>query len=260
MSLLPGRKRLRALRRSPKIFIPAVSGRQIVVPFRPFSLVLIIFLSFLSFFLFLRSDIFQVKALEFEFEEVSDEALVRQRITEEVISRSIFFLDPSKVEQKIKDDFPTIRAISLEKKLPDRLLIQVAVRVPLAIVEDGGKNHFLVDGEGLLFRQASGEELPVIKLGEDFAGEVGFQISEQGVTSYLETLGLAEQKGLKTVAIFLRSTTVELRLKKTVVWLDVEKGITAQMELLTQLLQRYKLSGRTPKSVDLRFSRPVVRL
>ncbi len=259
MRFFPNRRKLRKLQRSSRVFVP-VSGRQIVVPFRPLSTLLILFLTLLSGFLFLHSDIFQVKRLEFEFEEVADEALVRQRIMEEVLARSIFFLDSSDVESKIKESFPTIRAVFLEKSLPDRLSIKVAVRVPLAIVEDENGFRFLVDEDGFLFREVGKEKLPVIKLGEDFEGRVGLTVDEQGVAGYLETLDLAAEKGLETKAIYLRLSTIELRLKGTVVWLTTEDKISPQLELLTQLLQRYKLNGQTPKSVDLRFTRPVVRL
>ncbi|OGC38205.1 hypothetical protein A2V54_01440 [candidate division WWE3 bacterium RBG_19FT_COMBO_53_11] len=255
------RRSLQALRRSPRVFIP-VGPRQLVIPYRPLSTILIVVLSALSIFLFLRTDIFQVKALEFEFEQLADEALVRQRISEGVLARSIFFLDTGRVEQDIKDSFPTVSAVSIKKELPDRLLIRVSVRKPLATIVDKNKVQFLVDQEGLLFRQAAGEDLPVIELSEDFEGAVGVKlaIDGQGIAGYLQTLDLVSEKGLKTKAIYLRSETIELRLAKTTVWLSADREIAEQMELLTQILQRLKLQGRTPKSVDLRFSRTVVKL
>ncbi len=233
-----------------------------MIPFRPLSTILILGLTLLSIFLFLRTDIFQVKTLNFEFEELTDELLVRQRVMEEVLARSIFFLNASAVEEKIKSSFLTVSAVSIEKKLPDTLLIRVSVRKPLAIIEDKNAARFLVDSEGLLFRLAAKEDLPVIKLGEDFEGSVGLYLSvnEQGITGYLKTLEIVASKGLETKAIYLRSKTIELQLKKTVVWLNSEGDIEEQLELLTQILQRFGLSGRTPKTVDLRFSRPVVRL
>ncbi len=220
MRLFPSRRRLKTLRRSPRFFISAPTGRQIVVPFRPVSTVLIVVLALLSVFLALRSDIFQVKALEFELEEIADETLVRQRVMEEVMGRSIFFLNTSKVENSIKGDFPTIKEVILEKKLPDGLYIAVNVRVPLAVVEDKDGDKFLVDQEGFLFEEGAGENLPVIKLGGDFDGAVGLSVSDKGVRSYLETLELAAQKGFVVRAIYLNSTTIELRLEGTVVWLS----------------------------------------
>src|SRR3990170_7504193 len=257
------RRRLQVLRRSPRVFIP-IGPRQVVIPYRPISTVLIIFFATLSVFLFLRTDIFQVKALEFEFPakggsalggELADEALVRQRISEEVLARSIFFLDSGKVEEEIRGNFPTVKAVEIEKNLPDRLVIRISVRQPLAIIEDKNQARFLVDQEGLLFRQAAEEALPVIKLFEDFEGTVGteLEISEQGISGYLKTLDLVSQKGLETKAIYLRSQTIELQLVKTTVWLSAEKEIEGQLEMLTEILQRLKLNGKTPKTVDLRF-------
>ncbi|MEX0887907.1 MAG: FtsQ-type POTRA domain-containing protein, partial [Patescibacteria group bacterium] len=251
------------LRRSPRIFVP-VGSRQVVIPYRPLSTLLIIFFATLSVFFFLRTDIFQVKALEFEFpaEGGSDEALVRQRVSEEVLARSIFFLDPKKVEEEIKGNFPTVRAVEIEKNLPDRLVIKIAVRQPLAIIEDKNQARFLIDQEGLLFRTAGEESLPVINLSDDFEGAVGTRlaIDEQGIAGYLETLDLMSQKGLETKAIYLRADTIEIRLAKTTVWLNAGREIEGQVGLMTEILRRLKLKGQTPKIIDLRFSRTVVKL
>lgn len=255
------RRGWQSLQRSPRVNL-TTGGRQIVVPFRPISAFLIVFLTLLSSFLFLRTDIFQIKVLDFNFEELADEALVRQQIAENVLARSIFFLNVTAVEQEIKGTFPTVNSIAVEKHWPDRLFISVKVRQPLAIIEDKNKAQFLVDQEGLLFRQAAKEPLPVIRLGEDFEGAVGMRlvVDEQGIVSYLKTLELVSSKGLKSKGIYLRSRTIELQLTKTRVWLSTEGSIEQQLELLTQILQRLKLQGRTPKSVDLRFERSVVKL
>ncbi|MEX2053642.1 MAG: FtsQ-type POTRA domain-containing protein [Patescibacteria group bacterium] len=255
------RRRLQMLRRSPRIFVP-VGSKQVVIPYRPISTLLTIFFATLSVFFFLRSDIFQVKALEFEFEQLADEALVRQRISEEVLARSIFFLDSKKVEEEIKVNFPTVKAVVIEKNLPDRLVIKIAVRQPLAIIEDKNQARFLIDQEGLLFRTAGEESLPVINLSDDFEGAVGTRlaIDEQGIAGYLETLDLMSQKGLETKAIYLRADTIEIRLAKTTVWLNAGREIEGQVGLMTEILRRLKLKGKTPKIIDLRFSRTVVKL
>lgn len=268
-------KKLRTLQRSPRFSLSA-SGRQIIIPFRPLSLLLILILTFLSGFLFLRSDIFLVKTLDFQFEkdeggsslDSAAQALVRQRLMEEVLARSIFFLDVAAVEGRIKENFPTVKAVSLQKLWPERLFVKVTVRVPLAIVEDRNKERFLVDEEGFLFRKAASELLPVVSLGTDFLGGIGMIVGDtSGLKGYLETLRLVGEKGLKTVAIYLRPTAIELQLEATpaggqgtAVFLDPGKNITEQVELMRELLQRYRLNGQTPHVVDLRFGRPVVKL
>lgn len=269
------RRKLSKLRRSPKIFVPIPSARQVVIPFRPLSLLLIIFLFGTTVFFFLRSDIFQVRALDFKFEEPtfvplsgtmagvigpSEEALVRQRISEEVLGRSVFFLSSAAVEEKIRKEFLTVKAIEMVKKLPDRLLINVSIRVPLAQVKTKEGRLLLVDAGGLLFREASGEKLPIIDLGESFEGSLGEMVGGKEVKAYLETLNLVGEKGLVITSIALKPGMIELKLKTgPTALLSVEDPIVGQTELLTQILKRYKVAGQVPKRVDLRFSRPVVR-
>jgi len=270
------RRRLSKLRRSPKIFVPGPSGRQLVIPFRPISAVLIVFLFASTVYFLLRSDVFQVKELRFKFEkpafaeaseggssmllDPSEEALVRQRISEEVLGRSTIFLDSEGVEERIKQEFPTIKAIEVEKELPASLSISVSVRVPLARVVVGENKALLVDAEGLLFREASDESLPTVDLGESFAGVLGEVIGGDEVKAYLETLDCVGEKGLGVVSISLKPGAIELELESgPTVLLSVERSSAEQVEILVKLLKRLRTTGRVPVVVDLRFVWPVVR-
>lgn len=259
------RRKLKKLQRSPKIFVPIPSGRQLVVPFKPLSLFLIIFFFSTTIFFLLRSDIFQVRALNFKFEGLAegmrlpDEALVRQRISEEVLGRSSIFLDPGKVEEKLKREFLTVKALGISKRFPDGLLIRVSARVPLAQVRAEEK-LLLVDSEGLLFREAEDEKLPIIDLGEVFEGALGETVGGEEVRAYLEVLDLVGEKGLATSSITLKPEMIELKLKDgPAVFLSAKDPILGQIELFSQILKRYQIAGRVPKYLDLRFSRPVVR-
>jgi len=235
------------------------------VPFKPLSLFLILFFFATTVFFLFRSDIFQVSGLEFEFvrqeqeARPADEALVRQRISEEVLGKSVVFFNPVDVEERIKREFPTVRAIAVTKLFPNRLHINVSIRVPLAQVKTREGEELLVDAEGVLFREAAGERLPVIDLGESFEGVLGEEVGGEGVETYLEILDSLESKGLKTVSIALESDGIKVKLKdKTVIIFSVEKEVPKQIELLAQILKRYKASGQSLKRVDLRFSRPTV--
>lgn len=259
MFLLPFSRRRQRSHSVARIFVPA-AGKQLVIPFKSFSLIVIFLLLLMNVYFFLRSDFFLVKNLAFTFEELADEALVRQKIAEQVLARSIIFLDAGEVENAILAEFPTVKEVSILRKIPDRLEIKVSVRQPLAIVEDAQGKRFLIDKEGLFFREASDEQIPVIKLPEGITGEVGKVVSEQSVLGYLKTLELVVEKGFTARALYLHPSSIELRLAKTKVWLSAEADIENQLEILSQILKRYKVSGQTPRSVDLRFSRPVVRL
>ncbi|KKW05660.1 MAG: hypothetical protein UY40_C0012G0007 [candidate division CPR1 bacterium GW2011_GWC1_49_13] len=259
MFLWPFFKRRRRERSIARVFLPA-AGKQVVIPFKSFSLIIIFLLLLLNAYFFLRSDIFLVKNLDFAFEELADEALVRQKIAEQVLARSIIFLDTTEVASTILAEFPTVREVSIARQIPDRLKITVSVRQPLAIVEDERGGRYLIDKEGLFFREAGQEKIPVVKLPEGVVGEIGKVVSEQSVLSYLRTLELVAEKGFKAQGLYLHPSSIELRLVKTKVWLSAETDIEYQLEVLSQILKRYKVSGQTPRSVDLRFARPVVRL
>ncbi|NIT04101.1 hypothetical protein GTO10_04215 [Candidatus Saccharibacteria bacterium] len=53
---------------------------------------------------------------------------------------------------------------------------------------------------------------------------------------------------------------IRLKLKTgLVVLLSVEKSVGEQIDLLIKIIKRYRIKGRVPARVDLRFVRPVVK-
>jgi cell division protein FtsQ len=77
---------------------------------------------------------------------------------------NIFGLDMGDLERALRDN-PWIREARVERRLPDRLQVELVERLPVAIAELGGL--YLVDAEGCAFKRAAiergeGDGLPVI--------------------------------------------------------------------------------------------------
>ncbi len=125
---------------------PAAEKRNVVA-------LILCFCIFAGLFLFLHSPYFSIK----EF-EVSGNQRVE---TEEVLARcalthpNIFAFDVDKA-QKLVESHPWIKSASLKRKLPDKILVSVTERVPVAFAPMGDV-MWLLDEEGRVLGQDCGD-------------------------------------------------------------------------------------------------------
>lgn len=253
MRILP--RRVKKAVRSPKFFVPTPKG-WIVVPIKPLSSLLVFFFFSTTVFFFLRSDIFFAKNLEFETQNISEEALIRQIVSENVLGRSLFSLDEDALEEKLRKDYLYIRNISLKRNYPDGLKVFVEGRKPLAIVSDGGEKY-LVDEEGLVFASAESQELPEIVSSQDLS--LGDKISQEDVLSYLFLLSELSASELLVESIHLsQDGVINLKIKEGPAVVISSAGSAGSIELVKEIIYRYRLRGITLSKLDLRFSKPIV--
>ncbi len=130
---------------------------------RRFGRLLFFFFLVLGVLVFLNSDFFQVK----DFEVVGMGNIDPQTIVpeDEVLGHNIFHIDKDFLVDYAKKD-PTIREVSIGRKLPATLVYYLEPREPLAWIQTGNK-FFLVDEEGYSIKETEEIEeldLPLIKM------------------------------------------------------------------------------------------------
>ena len=73
----------------------------------------------------------------------------------DLISRSIILLNTDKLDKQVLEKFPLIEKISIDKRLPQTLALQITERKPLGVYCSGqsGNNQqcFLIDQNGVIF-------------------------------------------------------------------------------------------------------------
>ncbi len=270
----------------PKIFIPTPSRWQIVVPYRPIGVALIVVLTGLCTYLVFRSDILLVRKIEVEniggeggiggfvnMEEVQD--AVSQHLT-----KSIVFLDTKEITENLKKQFLPIAEVSIEKHLPDKLVVQIEGREPVAVLvipeEKGIKDvngineKFLVDENGFVFAKCPrGLILPELQMypvevepsGGSTSVNLGDTVSGDLVTAALDIInGFGQIEDLDAVAVYIKNQN-EIQVdtnKDFFVIFTTEKKINEQTLALKQIYENAEHQGKALKRVDLRFRLPVV--
>jgi cell division septal protein FtsQ len=112
-----------------------------------------------AFYLICFPPVFQVEKIEISETQKTDIKelikMVQNQIKRKIFSfptKSIFLVNLSEIAKEAQENFPQIAKISLTKRLPDILIIQIEEREPIAIfLQD--EECFFVDREGIIFER-----------------------------------------------------------------------------------------------------------
>lgn len=179
---------------------------------------------------------------------------------------NIFRLDTSQIYQKIITACPQISKVLITKRFPDKIVIKIKEREPIARVQAGGSS-FYVDKERMLIQQNNSfANLPLISISKD--ENAGIQ---QGSICNSEQLRLAlllldkiNERGKlrgKVTAIdatskygdlfFVMDSGIEIKIGK--------KGFTEKLKILDELFSGIRISLEQIEYIDLRFKDIVIK-
>jgi cell division protein FtsQ len=130
--------------------------------FLVFILVLIIL--GISFYIFSFAPFFQIKEIQIYGEKTIPandlKTVLNEKIEKRIfsfLSKSIFLINPKKIESEFLQKYPKISKIEIKRKLPSTLILNIQEREPVAIflVDD---KKFFVDSTGIIFEEAQSED------------------------------------------------------------------------------------------------------
>lgn len=268
------------LKRSSKV---QIQGKNpIIIPFQIVTVILLIILIFLSAFLFIRSDLFQIKAIDLVSQIpdcVSEDGI---RFQTEAVGQSIFFYDIEAAKNRILDKFYCLENVELIKSYPSTLKVSVFERkTVLAALQINAEPTleaatssaslipptfatqsalFALDKEGFLFKNLStssatpkvGIAQNLIIPGKITQGEILWlgKFQETAINFNLNFIEFIKtQDG--TIVGKMREGFLILLSAKT----DEKKIVSS----LQAILRQAKIEGVKFKILDLRFEKPILR-
>jgi len=220
-------------------------------------LALILTSPFFFFYLLLKSPAFLVKNIVVTTDY--DITVNREigKVLENVRGQNIFFVNEKDLGEKVKSADIKIREVDVEKQFLGKILVGIKSRQALAVVPVG-VSFFLVDKEGLIFseeRETSG--LPIINLSLQNIG-VGSRIDEKkggkAVLLILDSLKGKEE----VISISVIEEEIQMWLQETLVLFPAEGEVDTKVNALQMVLSRFKIEGKRPTKIDLRFEKPIV--
>lgn len=278
-------------KRSQKVVLSGQKN-QIVIPFRPLTVIALLLLLFSSVFLLLRSDIFIIHKtwVEGEGDCVSEEG-VTQNI--DLLGRSIFFANYERSKENIMKTFPCLGNVYFRKQFPDKITVELNLRTPVALVyeredkesttsaqlatasaqistqsadavipsaTESARFFFLVDKEGVLFSQDEANlPLPKVETSPNYSLSIGKRIEEK---SFKTLLGILVESGSLGITISggkIGGDKIMLVTNEGVqVIMAGKKDPNFQVKSLQAILTQTKIEGVILEKIDFSFEKPVL--
>ena len=245
--------------------------RKLIFKKRVFCyLFLILTLFLISFYLICFSSFFQVKEVEISGNQKVPAQIIKNLIEEKLSqrillfhSKSIFLTNLKELEKRLLSKFPQIKKVDFNRDLPNKLIVLIEERKPVAIFCQN-KEYFFVDEEGIIFEEISekGSWLVIrnsflsrdIKLGEEI-------IEKKNLTQILKI-----KSELKNLGLGINSTEIinEQRVNASTsegweIYFDLQDKISQQIFNLSLVLKE-KISSQERRNleyIDLRFGNQI---
>lgn len=214
-----------------------------------------------SFFQILRGNFFKINQVICFDNQDPCQAELWFKTNSLLLGKNIISLSPQKTEALIKEELPGIDQVKLEKKLPDKLIVHLVKRKPIAVIEANGE-YYQVDYQGVILAKLDQPtDLPLIVSGEFSVTVDNRQFKSDLVLSSLDFLYQLLISNIEARRIEItdsRELTVFLKTGPKVL-ISLNKNIKEQVDSLQLILERAKIEGKQIELIDLRFDKPIIK-
>ena len=175
--------------------------------------------------------------------------------------QNLIFLDKDKWEEEVENENPILKEVEIEKKFPSQILLKVKKRKEkAAIFNPNSSTIFLIDDEGVILEETDEEKnLPIIIAGlQNF--KIGDRIRNNNIDLTLGIILVLEEDVLGS-KFEIDETRKILKLtfsQDTVILIGLEEEKEKIIYTLEVLAKKFKIEGKWPKKIDLRFEKPVL--
>ena len=236
---------------------------------------------------FLKFNLLSVGEIELKTNNVDCVTSDELKNTANLQGQNILFLNESSLEKRLKEKFLCIRKIKIHKNLPQKVILEVEGRQPVAILIEskikesistsraeaslsaieasvsaqfvfvGDGDKFLVDDEGVIFAKTSGDAPKVYFEGIPLT--LGKKIEKEIVKNALKVLEKVKDFGVEVgeTKIYSQNTLLVNSTPKMI--FSLNSSIDLQVAALQLLLQQAKINEENMEFIDLRFEKPIIK-
>jgi len=172
------------------------------------------------------------------------------------VNNTIFFPTES-VARQLKLDNPLIRSVEIRKRYPSTLEFAIYRRVPIAEIVIGGI-QFGIDEDCVVTEVKSGSNMPVILTNVSLVHigtTIGHPMVTQAIALIVKTKGFMEWSLIEPY----ETQSIRARSGKTDIIITQISNLSEVRDTLQTLMEGFRIKGTIPKSIDLRFGKPIVQ-
>lgn len=198
---------------------------------------------------FIGSSFFKITSIEIRGDAKPETAAAVQKL----VGKNIFLIGGKKAEQSLTDQQPGIKEIKVIRGLPHSVIIALVERDPAVIWESGGM-RYLVDKEGIAFKQADGA-YPRIVDEKNLPVKLGSAVADPLFVTYVRSINqdLFAQTTYEIDYISIPETTFQANIhtkQNIVLKLDTSRTLSDQYSDIRYIQERSK--DAIKQSIDVR--------
>lgn len=184
--------------------------------------------------------------------------LDEERSLGEFLDQDFLLLDTTLIQKRVLErDFKNKR-ILVEKVFPNKLVVVLEKRKPIVVLDTPqAQGVFFVDKEGMVIGSAESSTLPLLLVdtGKNFV--VGEPVLEEVINASKILYLVYTSQGTKQGVLANQVLAVTLS-GGTLVSFLAEAEPEAKVGALQLITSRSRMDGKLPKTIDLRYSKPVL--
>lgn len=248
------------INRIPKIIVPAEEKKlKFRFSIKTFYLILIIVVVILVVYGLFFSSFFKVENIDFKGANLVDGEKVKKVVMFALNEEpNIFLYNGSNIAAKIKENFPLISEVSIQKGIPDTIRIIIIERQPVVVWQTASKKY-LLDKDGFAYLEAdanNSKDLPVIIDNQNIPVKLSSRIASRNFLDFVRQMieKFSPRTNLKAKELKIDETTFDLIIVTTdgyAVYFDTTRSAETELDDLHRVLAH--LNGSKPKEyIDLR--------
>ena len=199
----------------------------------------------------LMNSVFSLQSVEVVGTEITIE------INKKLLNTNLLFIPADQLRNQILKDHVLLSDVEIQKKYPHTIRIIPQLRLPIARLRTQ-ERIVLVDKDGWIVGDADGlTKLPILEfdIGEVYAG---MQIKDARVISSLSFLTNIPDDVLVERITTLDNASLRVRYDRIDIYIPQSGDMKEVGATLQTLRTGFRIKGKLPAIVDLRFDKPVV--
>jgi cell division septal protein FtsQ len=174
------------------------------------------------------------------------------------LGQSIFILSDKKLAEILSKNFLGAKLIDVEKKYPNKILVLVQERVPLAIVYNSKGEYFLIDQEGYVLGVVDKDYLGLPKIQYEGDVKVGGFLAKNLISTSIDILNFAEKDEVKVSSISFYPNYSKIYVGGVEVYLGDDKNVEQSLRTVGAFIKKTAAENKTIRRIDLRYDKVIV--
>lgn len=207
-------------------------------------------------FISVYSPLFEIKDVSFNDENECIED-PQGFASANLVGKSLIFFDPQKIANDIKAQFTCVDSISIDRKFPSSLEIDVKSQVPVAKIAD---SEFQITEGGLIINASDKYQVPTLFLPQGTSITQRTRIMDENVLKVLSIAKnlLKSDFNSSNIRILENNQIAIYSTSEMLVIFSSKKEAKGQVDTLQQILSEAKIDATKIEKIDMSFEKPVI--